>query len=537
MRLPGRSTAVVPRAAAALTALVLSAPFAAAAQTRTPASAAAQLPRTADGRPDLSGIWQVHNSADADLLDHAARLGMPPGRGVVSGNEIPYQAWAATKKAENALTRQAADPLSHCYMPGVPRIMYLDFPFQIFQTPRMVAMTFEWSNVHRSIYTDGSSHPDGIEFWMGDSRGRWEGETLVVEVTNHNDKTWFDMAGDFHSEELHVVERYTLADRNTIEYSAAIDDPKVFTKRWTIAMSLHRRTDADRIFEYVCQAEVEEANGAFPREPATWYPDPGAPPSPVAASLAPFTAQSAARPRPAASARIPRRENGKPDFEGLYVPEGGGANYGLERHAGSSLTPGGRGIVVDPPDGKLPLQAWAIREHESRMLPERGYDDPTAHCFPAGVPRSMYVPQPYQIVQTDDSLVFLFERMAWRIVPLDGRRHLPDNVRLWQGDSIGRWDGDTLVIETTNLNGKTWLNEVGEIVSHAERVVERLTLVDEKTIAYEATVSDPIVYTRPWTIAFRIGKQKDELLEIACHEDDQDLAHLKQIKDRAAGKK
>ena len=220
------------------------------------------------------------------------------------------------------------------------------------------------------------------------------------------------------------------------------------------------------------------------------------------------------------------------------MSDGGGANYGVEPHAATALTPGGRGIIVDPSDGKLPLQTWARAEGENRKLPERGYDDPTAHCFVAGVPRSMYIPSPFHIVHTAGHVVFLFERMAWRVVPTDGRAHLPDHVRLWQGDSVGRWDGDTLVVDTTNLNGKTWLNEVGEIVSHAERVVERFTPVDADTIAYEATVTDPIVYTRPWTIAFSLKRQGDELLEVACHEDDQDLPRLKAIKDAArAGKK
>jgi hypothetical protein len=228
---------------------------------------------------------------------------------------------------------------------------------------------------------------------------------------------------------------------------------------------------------------------------------------------------------------IHRTADGKPDLEGTYVPGGGGGNYGLERHAGTNLTPGGTGVVVDPPDGKLPMQPWARAELESRASPERGYDDPTAHCFVAGVPRSMYVPQPIQILQPPGYIVMLFERMSWRTVPLDGRAHLPDTIRLWQGDSVGRWEGDTLVVDTANFNGKTWLNEVGEIVSHAERVVERLTPVDADTINYEATINDPVVYTRPWTIAFPLRRIKDDLLEVACHEDNQDLQHLKEIRD------
>jgi hypothetical protein len=232
---------------------------------------------------------------------------------------------------------------------------------------------------------------------------------------------------------------------------------------------------------------------------------------------------------------VRRTADGRPDLEGTYEHGAGGGNYGLERHARTALIPGGTGVVVDPPDGKLPMQAWARAEVESRALPERGYDDPTAHCFPGGVPREMYVPQPIQILQPPGYVVFLFERMSWRTVPLDGRAHIPDTIRLWQGDSVGRWEGDTLVVETTNFNGKTWLDQAGEMVSHAERVVERLTPVDGDTINYEATVTDPVVYTRPWTVAFLLRRRKDELLEVACHEDDQDLQHLKAIKDAAEG--
>jgi hypothetical protein len=236
---------------------------------------------------------------------------------------------------------------------------------------------------------------------------------------------------------------------------------------------------------------------------------------------------------PASSAPAPirRTADGKPDLEGTYEHGEGGGNYGLEKHARTALIPGGTGVVVDPPDGKLPMQPWARAEVESRARPERGYDDPTAHCFPGGVPREMYVPQPIQILQPPGYVLFLFERMSWRTVPLDGRAHIPDAIRLWQGDSVGRWEGDTLVVETANFNGKTWLNQNGEMVSHAERVVERLTPVDGNTINYEATVTDPVVYTRPWTIAFHLRRRKDELLEVACHEDDQDLQHLKLVKD------
>ncbi len=159
----------------------------------------------------------------------------PPGRSVVEGGTIPYQPWAAAKKRENFANRATADPLAECYMPGVPRIMYMEFPFQIFQTRDHVAMLFEWQQVYRLIYTNGSRPPEGITFWMGDSRGRWEGDTLVVDVTNHNDRTWFDMAGNFHSDALHVTERYTMVgrrhhrlrgdDRGCEGLHAAVEDP------------------------------------------------------------------------------------------------------------------------------------------------------------------------------------------------------------------------------------------------------------------------------------------------------------------------
>jgi hypothetical protein len=233
---------------------------------------------------------------------------------------------------------------------------------------------------------------------------------------------------------------------------------------------------------------------------------------------------------------IRRMPDGKPDLSGYYESDAGGANYGLEKHEDDVLMPGGRGVVIDPPDGKLPYQTWARAERMDRELPHRGYDDPTAHCFVAGVPRSMYTPSPYQILQPSGYVVILFERMSWRVIPLDGRRHIPDNIRLWQGDSVGHWEGDTLVVETTNLNGKTWLNEVGDVVSHAETVVERFIPTDANTVIYQATVTDPLVYTRPWTIEIPLHRKPDELLEVACHEDNQDLQHLKDVRDEFRAK-
>ena len=258
----------------------------------------------------------------------------------------------------------------------------------------------------------------------------------------------------------------------------------------------------------------------------------------IAAATAPLAAQGrgqgggrgqAPGPKPGP---IRRLQDGKPDLTGYYSANSGGANYGLEKHDRDFLTPATRGVVVDPPDGKLPYQPWARAERIERELPHRGYDDPTAHCFVAGVPRSMYTPSPYQILQQPGYVVMLFERMSWRQIPLDGRQHLPDNVRLWMGDSVGHWEGDTLVVDTTNLNGKAWMNEVGDVLSHAAHIVERLTPLDSDNITYRATVTDPVAFTAPWTIEIGLRRQPaEEILEIACHEDNGDLQHLKEVRD------
>jgi hypothetical protein len=493
----------------------------------TGAAAAQPVPRTADGKPDLQGIWQVRNRASYDLRDHVARHGMPPGWGVVEGGEIPYQPWAAERQRENFMNRAAADPLNKCYLPGVPRIMYMEHPFQIFQTPEHVAMTFEWQQVFRLVYTTGTPqlHP-GIESWMGHSRGRWEGDVLVVEVTDHNDRTWLDAAGNFHSEQLQLTERYAMRDANTIDYEVTIEDPKVFTRPWKISMPLHRQTAMGRLLEYQCQAEAEEANGAFERDERTWYP---AQPPP---GNAPFDADASAElPALTVPANIRRLPNGKPDLNGWYQADAGGANYGLERRAREFLTPESRGHLVDPPDGRLPYQEWARAERIDRERPHRGYDDPTAHCFVAGIPRSHYVPAPFHIVQTDDYVVGLFERMSWRHIRLDGSPHIADHLRLWMGDSVGRWEGDTLVVESRNFNGKAWLNEVGDVVSHAQTVVETFTPVGPDQVIWRATVSDPIAYTRPWTIEMALNRQNEEMLEVACLEDNNDLEHLRDVRD------
>ncbi len=245
-------------AAAVVTTLACQAP-AGPAQTNV---AQASQPRTPEGRPDLTGIWQVVNTAAWDIQDHIAQKGIPAGQGVVEGNEIPYQPWALARKQENFKNRLTADPVdAKCFLPGVPRATYLPYPFQIIQTTTHVAMLHEYVQTTRTIYTDGSPHlPGAIDsFWMGDSRGRWEGDTLVVDTIHLSDQTWFDRAGNFHSEALHVVERYALMGPDHINYEVTLDDPKVFTRPWKMSMPLYRRKDPHaRILEYPCFGFLQE---------------------------------------------------------------------------------------------------------------------------------------------------------------------------------------------------------------------------------------------------------------------------------------
>jgi len=237
-------------------------PAVAAAQAPAAGTQAGQIPRSADGKPNLSGIWQVVNTAAWDIQGHSAQKDIPAGQGVVEGNVIPYQPWAAEKKKENFANRATADPETRCFLPGVPRLMYMPYPFQIFQTPTYLAFVHEYVHAVRHIYVNGTAHPRGpIDWWMGDSRGRWEGDTLVVDIVHFNDQTWFDRAGNFHSEALHLIERYTLIGPDHINYEVTVEDPKVFTRPWTMRMILYRRKEPNaQLLEHECYAFDEVAD-------------------------------------------------------------------------------------------------------------------------------------------------------------------------------------------------------------------------------------------------------------------------------------
>jgi hypothetical protein len=224
-----------------------------------------------------------------------------------------------------------------------------------------------------------------------------------------------------------------------------------------------------------------------------------------------------------------RTADGEPDLSG-YWRHRTQAKEGLEDGAGpnsSTVAAPGKSLVIDPPDGKLPLQAWAAAQKQEN---EDKYIDQNTYCFLSGVPRHMYEGPAYQFVQIPNYIAILSEEAhAARIITMDNRPRLGKDIRLWQGDARGRWEGRTLVVQTTNQNARGFLDRLGAFYTDAVVVTERFMMLDQDTIAYAATVDDPLVYTRPFTIAFRLTRhptQGFEILEEACHEGEADAKRL-----------
>ena len=230
--------------------------------------AAAQIPRTADRKPDLNGVWQAMNTANWDLRAHSAQAGPvvslgaefaePGGTSVIEGGEIPYLPAALATKNANFAKRYTDDPELKCYMPGIPRSTYSPYPFQIVQSPKNIIMAYEFAGASRTVYMEKVTDSQA-DSWMGHSTGKWEGDTLVIDVTGLNDQTWFDRAGDFHSNKLHVVERYTPLSADALRYEATIEDPATFSRPWKIGMPLYKHLEKNaQLSEFKCVEFVEE---------------------------------------------------------------------------------------------------------------------------------------------------------------------------------------------------------------------------------------------------------------------------------------
>jgi hypothetical protein len=226
-----------------------------------------RAPRTADGKPDLQGIWQAVNAAVYDVEDHGASLGVPAGQGVVEGGVIPYRPEALAQREKNRAARATEDNEAKCHMVGVPRIMYMPYPFQIVQTPRQIMLMSEYVHTIRNIHLD-SAHPRGpIQWYMGDSRAKWDGDTLVVDTVHFTDQTWLDRSGNFHSDALHTVERITRTGPDHLLYEVTLEDPKTYTRPWKMSMPLYRRQEKNmQLLEYECYAYQLDTAKVSPSE-------------------------------------------------------------------------------------------------------------------------------------------------------------------------------------------------------------------------------------------------------------------------------
>lgn len=225
-------------------------------------------PRTASGQPDFNGIWQAMNEANWGLEPRAAAAGPvlelgaayaePPSLGYVAGGRIPYQDWALQQRDENYARRLELDPEIKCYLPGVPRATYMPHPFQVIQSDEHIMLLYRYRGAVRTVYMQ-DHQPAPAPSWMGWSNGWFEGDTLVIETTGFNGMTWFDRAGNFHSENLRVIERFTHLSDDALEYQATIIDPQVFTRSWTISMPLYRRLEPNaELLEFKCVPFVED---------------------------------------------------------------------------------------------------------------------------------------------------------------------------------------------------------------------------------------------------------------------------------------
>ena len=238
------------------------------------------IPRLPNGKPDFNGVWQVLNTANYNIEPHAASHAMylkdgpygplpadevvalgaigsvPAGVGVIE--RIPYQQWALDVRKENQENWLDRDPEIKCYLPGVPRANYMPFPFQIIQSDKAFFIAYEYAGATRNIFLENPGDPP-IDSWMGQSYGYWEKDTFVVEVSGFNGKTWFDRAGNFHSDQMKVIERYKMAHENLIHYEATIIDEKTFTEPWTMSMNIYRRQGKDaQLLQFKCIEFVEE---------------------------------------------------------------------------------------------------------------------------------------------------------------------------------------------------------------------------------------------------------------------------------------
>ena len=245
------------------------------------AAQSGEIPRTPSGKPDLSGIWQAMTSAHYDVEPHAASEGAhpglmgaisatPAGLGIVEGGRIPYNEQSLRVRDANKASALENDPLTKCYMPGVPRANYMPFPFQIVQSEGVILIAYEVAESNRIVYVDQPELESQVDAWMGHSNAHWEGDTLVIRVSGQMPDTWFDRSGNHHSYEMVVEERWTATGADHVQYEATITDPNTFTAPWTISFPLYRHVaDNMQLLEFKCAEFAEEFLYGEWRKPGT----------------------------------------------------------------------------------------------------------------------------------------------------------------------------------------------------------------------------------------------------------------------------
>lgn len=409
---------------------------------------AGPLPRLPDGKPDITGIWNGFG-----------------GSGQPSPNMLP---WAAKIVEERRANNGADDYEARCLPGGPPRAAPYHTAF--FATPKLVVMLFEGNtHMYRQFFIDGSDHPKNLKpTFYGDSRAHWEGDTLVVDTVSFFEKSWFDFPGTPHTKAMHVIETFHRIDYGNMEMDVTIEDPGVFTKPWTF----HRTTTLEPDFEmteYVCNENNQDPkhlDAAYHAEGAAAAKrlEQGVPPPPARKPPAP---PSGATPR--------RQEDGKVDLSGVWVPT-------------STLLP-----------GEPSYQPAAQKIYNERKA-GKGKDDPERFCLPDGAVRVNALP--YKIVQRSNQVLLLGEgnTHSYRRFFLDGRKHnLELEPESWTGQSIGKWEGDTLVVDTIGFNDKTWLDSTGKPHSEAMHVIERYRRPDFGHLNVELTIEDEKALTKPYT--------------------------------------
>ena len=404
---------------------------------------AGPLPRLSDGHPDLTGIWNGFG-----------------GSGQPGPEMLP---WAAKVVEDRRAKNGAEDFEARCLPGGPPRAA--PYHTALFATPKLVLMLFEGNtHMYRQFFVDGSSHPKDLKpAFYGDSRAHWDGGTLVVDTVSLFEKTWFDFPGTPHTKDMHVIETFHRIDYGNMEMDVTIEDPGVFTKPW----NFHRTTTLEPSFEmteYVCN----ENNQDPAHLNATYNLD--------AKRLKDGVPPPRARKAPAPpSGPAPKAENGKADLSGVWVPVS----------------------AVLPSDPSYTPEYKKIYDERKA---NKGKDDPERLCLPNGAVRIN--PLPYKIVQRPDTVALLWEgnTHSYRRFFLDGRPHNLDvEPESWTGQSIGKWEGDQLVVDTVGFNDKTWLDATGKPHSDAMHLTERYRRPDLGHLNVELTIDDPKALTKPYT--------------------------------------